>query len=99
MGTSRTTPKQVTGYRPPVYACEGVMLGIRQPLDGPVFQNLEDAEHWCLSARIVHNDRRLVTSDGLIEPFKGLVDCGLLPDPAMVRVISRICKQVAEEIQ
>ena len=36
----------VTGYRPAVYAREGAMLGIRQPMDGPVFEKLEDAENW-----------------------------------------------------
>jgi hypothetical protein len=39
-------PKQqsVVGYRPVVFARQGRMLGIRQPLDGPVFETLEDAE-------------------------------------------------------
>jgi hypothetical protein len=35
------------------------MLGIRQPLDGPVFEKLEDAEHWCIHAMISHYDARL----------------------------------------
>jgi hypothetical protein len=55
------------------------MLGIRQPLDGSIFQKLEDAE--CIYAMIDHYDRRLGMSDARIEPFKGLVDCGP-PDPA-----------------
>jgi len=50
-----------------------VMLGIRQPLDGPVFENLEDAPQRCISVMIDHNDRRLGISDAQIEPFKGLV--------------------------
>jgi hypothetical protein len=37
--------KFVVGFRPAVYAREGRMLGIRQPLDGPVFQNMKEAEH------------------------------------------------------
>jgi hypothetical protein len=31
------------GYRSAVYAREGRMLGIRQLLDGPVFEKMEDA--------------------------------------------------------
>ena len=91
--------KEVTGYRPVVHAREGAMLGIRQPLDGPVFEKLEDARNWCIHAMISHYDRRLGMSDARIEPFKGLVDCGPPPDPALVRDIARICGQVAEEIQ
>jgi hypothetical protein len=64
----------MTGYRPVVRAREGLMLGIREPLDGPVFEKLEDAEYWCIHAMISHYDRRLGMSDGRIEPFKGLVD-------------------------
>jgi hypothetical protein len=38
--------KFVTGFRPIVHARQSLMLGIRQPLDGPVFQKkLQDAEH------------------------------------------------------
>jgi hypothetical protein len=51
--------KLVTGYRPVVRAREGLMLGIRQPMDGPVFGKLTDAEHWRIHAMIDHNDRRL----------------------------------------
>jgi hypothetical protein len=89
--------KFVTGFRPEVRARQGVMLGIRQPLDGPVFQKLEDAQHWCISAMIDHYDRRLGMSDARIEPFKGMVDCGRPPDPALVRDIARICAEVAKE--
>ena len=46
------------------------MLGVRQPLDGPVFERLEDAENWCIHAMISHYDRRLGMSDARIEPFK-----------------------------
>ena len=35
--------KYLTGYRPVVHAREGLMLGIRQPLDWPVFETSEDA--------------------------------------------------------
>jgi hypothetical protein len=89
--------KLLTGYRPVVRAREGLMLGIRQPLDGPVFEKLEDARNWCIYAMIDHYDRRLGMSDARIEPFKGLVDCGPPPDPALVRDIERICEEVAKE--
>jgi hypothetical protein len=68
--------KFVTGFRPIVHARQSLMLGIRQPLDGPVFQKkLQDAEHWCIHAMISHYDRRLGMSDGRIEPFKEMVNC------------------------
>jgi hypothetical protein len=93
---NKTVQILITGYRPVVRAREGRMLGIRQPLDGPIFQKVEDAEYWCIHAMISHYDRRLGMSDARIEPFKGMVDCGPPPDPAMVRNIARICEQVAK---
>jgi hypothetical protein len=51
--------KLISGFRQAVYAREGRMLGIRQPLDGPVFQKLQDAVHWCIHAMVSHYDRRL----------------------------------------
>ena len=35
-------------------------------------------------------------SDARIEPFKGVVECGPPPDPALLRDIQRICEQVAK---
>jgi hypothetical protein len=64
----------MVGYRPAVFAREGLMLGIRQPLDGPVFEKLADAQNWCIHAMISHFDRRLGMSDARIEPFQGMVD-------------------------
>ena len=49
------------------------MLGIRQPLDGPVFETLEHAEYWCWHAMLDHYERGLGMSDAKIEPFKGMV--------------------------
>jgi hypothetical protein len=49
---------------------------------GPVFEKLQDAEHWCIHAMISHYDRRLGMSNAKIEPFKGMVACGPPPDPA-----------------
>ena len=66
--------KYITGYRPAVYAREGRMLGIRQPLDGPVFEKLEHVEYWCWYAMLDHYERGLGMSDTKIEPFKGMVD-------------------------
>jgi hypothetical protein len=77
--------RYVKRYRPVVRARQGLMLGIRQPLDGPVFEKLQDAEYWCIHAMASHYDRRLGMSDGQIEPFKGLVDCGPPPNPGLLR--------------
>lgn len=93
---NKPVQKLITGYRPVVRAREGRMLGIRQPLDGPIFDKLE-AEFWCVHAMISHFDRRLGMSDATIEPFNGLVDCAGPPsDPARFRGIARICEQVAK---
>lgn len=87
----------MTGYRPVVHARQGLMLGIRQPLDGPVFEKLEHAEYWCWEVMGDHYDRRLGMSDARIEPFQGMVDCGPPPDLALLRDITRICEQVTKE--
>ena len=50
------------GYRPVVRAREGLMFGIRQPLDGPIFDTLEDARNWCIHA-LSQNDGRFEMSD------------------------------------
>src|SRR4029453_931537 len=90
--------KLITGYRPVVRAREGRMLGMRQPMDGPIFEKLEEAQNWAIHAMIRHFDRRLGMSDARIEPFKGLVDCGGPPsDPAQLRDIERICEEAAKE--
>ena len=67
--------KFITGYSPVVHARQGLMLGIRQPLDGPVFDKLEDAENWCIHAMVSHYESRLGMSDGRIELFRGMVNC------------------------
>jgi hypothetical protein len=65
---------------PPGRPCPSrVDARIRQPLDGPVFESLEDARNWCIHAMISHFDRRLGMSEACIEPFKGLVDGGSPP--------------------
>jgi hypothetical protein len=46
---------------------------------------------------IDHFDRRLGLSDARIEPFKGLVDRGSPPSPALLRDVERICKEVEQE--
>lgn len=65
--------KCVVGYHPIVEARQGLMFGIRQPLDGPIFETKKDAENWCIHAMISHYDRRLGMSDAKIYPFKGRV--------------------------
>jgi hypothetical protein len=46
---------------------------------------------------ISHYDRRLGMSDACIERFKGLVDCGSPPNPALLRDVTRICEEVARD--
>jgi hypothetical protein len=89
--------KFIVGFRPEVRAREGRMFGIRQPLDGPVFDTLEDAQNWCIHAMISHYDRMLGMSDARIELFKGMVDFGPPPDPTGLRESQRIVDEVAEE--
>ncbi|HEX6532493.1 MAG TPA: hypothetical protein VF019_07705 [Nitrospira sp.] len=89
--------KFISGFRPAVYARQGRMLGIRQPLDGPVFDTLEDAQNWCMYAMIDHFDRRLGMADAKIHPFKGVLDFGPPPDPARLRETQRVVAEVAEE--
>lgn len=91
---NKRVKKLITGYRPVVYARQGLMFGMRQPMDGPVFEKLEHAEEWCIDVMIEHYDRRLGLSDARIEPFKGMVNCGARPDPALLRDIQRICESL-----
>lgn len=59
------------GYAPALTARQGLMLGIRNPLDGPVFEKLDDATNWCISVMASHFERGLGTSDARIEAFEG----------------------------
>jgi hypothetical protein len=75
--------KLVRGFRPIVHARQGLMLGIRRPLDGPIFQTIVHADQWCIDVTANHYDRRLGLSDARIEPFKGPVNCFAEPlEPA-----------------
>jgi hypothetical protein len=38
---NKPAQKLITGYRPVVRAREGLMFGIRQPINGPVFEKPE----------------------------------------------------------
>ena len=89
--------KFMAGYRPVVRAREGRTLGIRQPLAGPVFDTLEDAENFCMYAMIDHFERKLGMTDAKIHPFKGMLDFGPPPDPARLRETQRVVAEVAEE--
>jgi hypothetical protein len=60
------------------------MIGMRQPMDGPIFEKLEQAEEWCIEVMIDHYDRRVGMSDARIEPFS-VVDYGTPPDPVLLR--------------
>jgi len=63
----------MTGFRPVIHAHQGRMLGSRNPLDGPVFDKLEDAIDYCIGVMADHFDRGLGLSDARIERFKGMV--------------------------
>jgi len=95
--TDKRNKKFVTGYRPVVHARESRMLGIRQPLAGPVFDTLEDAQNWCIYAMIDHYDRKLGMADAKIHPFHGMLDFGPPPDPIRLRETQRVIAEVAEE--
>ena len=58
-----------------MYAREGLVLGMRTPFTGPVFETRERAEYWCLDVILDHYQRGLGMSDAKIYPFKGMVDC------------------------
>ena len=74
------------------------MLGIRQPLDGPIFEKPGEAQFWAIYAMADQYDRGLGMSDATIEPFSGVVNGGGPPtNPAQLRDIERICKEVARE--
>jgi len=94
---NKRVQKLITGFRPVVYARDRLMFGMRQPMEGPVFERLEDAEFWCFHVMVDHFNRRLGLSDARIEPFQGLVDCGATPDPTLLRDVTRICQQVARK--
>lgn len=49
------------------------MLGSRNPLDGPVFDTLQDAVTYSIAVMADHFDRGLGLSDARIEQFKGMV--------------------------
>jgi hypothetical protein len=89
--------KFMTGYRPAVYAREGLVWGMRNPFDGPVFERLEEAEEWCIDVIIEHHYRGLGMSDAEIRPFKGMVDCYRPGPPERLRDIERICREIAEK--
>ena len=63
----------MTGFHPVIHAREGGMLGIRNPLDGPVFDTMEDAIVFTIGVMADHFDRGLDLSDARIERFRGMV--------------------------
>jgi len=89
----------VRGYRPVVRAREGRMLGIRQPLAGPIFETKQDAETWCMYAMTDHFDRKLGMADARIYPFEGMLDFGPPPDSARLRETQRVIDEVVRERQ
>jgi hypothetical protein len=63
----------MTGFHPVITARQGRVLGIRNPLDGPVFDKLQDAIVYSIGVMADHFDRGLGLSDAKIERFKGMV--------------------------
>ena len=61
------------GFHPVITARQGRMLGSRNPLDGPVFDKLQDAVVYSIGVMADHFDRGLGLSDARIERFKGMV--------------------------
>ena len=66
-------PRFMSGFRPVIHARQGRMLGSRNPLDGPVFDTLQDAITFTIGIMADHFDRGLGLSDARIERFKGMV--------------------------
>ena len=52
--------KFIVGFRPEVRARQGCMFGMRQPLDGPIFEKLEDARNWCIHNCLESSRRSLL---------------------------------------
>jgi hypothetical protein len=63
----------ITGYRPVIHACEGRMLGIRDRLDGPVFDTLQDAVVFCMNVMVSYYESHHGMSDATIERFEGMI--------------------------
>ncbi|MEO7858954.1 MAG: hypothetical protein ABIU05_00695 [Nitrospirales bacterium] len=63
----------MTGFHAIITARQGRMLGSRNPLDGPVFNTLQDAVVYSIAVMADHFDRGLGLSDARIERFKGKV--------------------------
>ena len=66
-------PRFMSGFRPVIHARQGRMLGSRNPLDGPMFDSLQDAIDYSIGVMANHFDRGLGLSDARIERFKGMV--------------------------
>ena len=62
-----------TGFRPVIHARQGRILGSRNPLDGPVFDRLEDAIIFTIGVMTDHFEDGIGSSDPRIERFKGAV--------------------------
>lgn len=74
------------------------MLGIRQPLDGPVFNTYEDALGWCMDVMVCHHERGYGIADAQIQPFKGMVDSAEAPSPELLKDVGRICEDMRSEL-
>lgn len=63
----------MNGFHPVITARQGRMLGSRNPLDGPVFDTLQDAVVYSIGVMADHFERGLGLSDARVERFKGMV--------------------------
>ena len=68
---SKPLPTFMTDFPPLITARQGRMLGSRNPLDGPVFDKLQDPIVYSIGVMADHFDRGLGLSDARIERFKG----------------------------
>jgi len=95
MTSSKSQLRFMRGFRPPVYAREGLTWGMRNPFDGPVFETVEEAEQWCIAVIDEHDYRCDSPADATIHPFKGLVECGRI-DPQILAQVKATQRQQEE---
>ena len=63
----------IRGFRPVIHARRGRMLGMRNPLEGPVVGTIQDAIASIVGVMANHFDRGLGLFDARIKRFEGLV--------------------------
>ena len=66
-------PTFMAGFRHVIHVRQGRVLGSLNPLDGPVFDTLQDAITFSIGVMADHFERGQGLSDARIERFKGMV--------------------------